>query len=157
MHETWVSLYHSIMTLGAIHKLRHTKFMIFWPRPCHRWSHFWDTPYKVWRHRFCILHLEIIKLKQQKCNITKFRILPLVTQCHTSSTPSAHLNLWRILWMTPYIPAYKNKLVICRFRTKYQMVCKHTLSYMYIRNVRTWLKNQVLTGAYTKIHNHNAQ
>ena len=28
--------------LGAIHKLRHTNFMIFLPlpRPCHRWSHF---------------------------------------------------------------------------------------------------------------------
>ena len=31
---------------GAIHKLLHTNFMIFLPlpRPCHRWSHFWDPP-----------------------------------------------------------------------------------------------------------------
>ena len=36
-----------------------------------------------------------------KCDITKFRIPPpLVTQCHTSSTPSP-LNVWRNLWMAP--------------------------------------------------------
>ena len=36
-----------------------------------------------------------------KCNVTKFRIpSPLVTQCHTSSTPSP-LNVWRNLWMSP--------------------------------------------------------
>ena len=28
-------------------------------------------------------------------------LLPLVTQCHTSSTPSAPLNVWRNLWMHP--------------------------------------------------------
>ena len=30
------------LPLGAIHKLRHTNFVIFLslPRPCHRWSHF---------------------------------------------------------------------------------------------------------------------
>ena len=38
-----------------------------------------------------------------KCDITKFRITssPLVTQCHTSSTPSAPLNVWRNLLMSP--------------------------------------------------------
>ena len=39
-----------------------------------------------------------------KCDITKFRIpLPLVTQCHASSTPSVSLNVWRNLWMSPFI------------------------------------------------------
>ena len=41
-----------------------------------------------------------------KCDVTKlkFRILPpspLVTQCHTLSTPSAPLNVWHNLWMPP--------------------------------------------------------
>ena len=67
---------------------------------------FLRPPYLVWRHIFTILHLEIIKLKQQKCDVTKFRIPPpLVTLCHTSSTPSASLNVWRNLWMPPlWIP-----------------------------------------------------
>ena len=36
----------TLTTLGAINKLRHTNFMIFLslPRPCDRWSHFWDPP-----------------------------------------------------------------------------------------------------------------
>ena len=43
---------------------------------------------------FAILHLDIIKLKHQKCDVTKLRIPPLLdTQCHTSSTPSAPLNV----------------------------------------------------------------
>ena len=39
-----------------------------------------------------------------KCEVTKLRIPPssLVTQCHTSSTLSAPLNVWRNLWMYPY-------------------------------------------------------
>ena len=40
-----------------------------------------------------------------KCEVTKCRIPPippLVTQCHTSSTPSP-LNVWRNLWMAPYV------------------------------------------------------
>ena len=36
-----------------------------------------------------------------KCDVTKFRIPPIVTQCHTSSTPSAPFNVWRNLWMPP--------------------------------------------------------
>ena len=37
-----------------------------------------------------------------KCDATKFRIPPpLVTQCHTSLTPSAPLNVKRNLWMPP--------------------------------------------------------
>ena len=59
-------------------------------------SHQCDVTY------FAILHLEHIKLKQQKCDATTFKILsPLVTQCHASSTPSAPLNVWRNLWMSP--------------------------------------------------------
>ena len=80
-----------IISLGAFYKLRHTNFMIFSPpRPCHRWSHFRDPPpYLVWRPFFSILHLEIIKLKQHKIQDPS---PPLVTQCHTSSTPSALLT-----------------------------------------------------------------
>ena len=39
-----------------------------------------------------------------KCDVTKFRIppQPLVTQCHTLSTPSAPLNVRRNLRMSPY-------------------------------------------------------
>ena len=37
-----------------------------------------------------------------KFDVTKFRIPPpLVTQCHTSSTPSPPLNVWSNLWMPP--------------------------------------------------------
>ena len=44
-----------LLLLGAIHKLSHTNLIIFWTlsRPCHRWSHFWDHPYLMWRHIFC--------------------------------------------------------------------------------------------------------
>lgn len=80
-----------------------------WPYLCHSFSHLWDPlalPYLMWSHIFSILHLEIIKLNQQN-NITAscfntYNIIhilwnvvsqnlahlqPLVTQCHTSSTP----------------------------------------------------------------------
>ena len=41
----------TIQCLGAIHKLRDTKFMIFYPSPpCHRWSHFWDPLPSVTSH-----------------------------------------------------------------------------------------------------------
>ena len=37
-----------------------------------------------------------------KCDVTKFRIPPsLVTQFHTSSTPSTPFNGWRNLWIAP--------------------------------------------------------
>ena len=37
-----------------------------------------------------------------KCDVTKCRIPPpLFTQCHTLSTPSLPLNVWRNLWMVP--------------------------------------------------------
>ena len=46
---------------------------------------------------FSILHLEIIKLKQQNCDVSKFRIPSLATQCHTSSAPpSAPLTCYVI-------------------------------------------------------------
>ena len=35
-----------------------------------------------------------------KCDVTKLGSL-LVTQCHTSSIPSASLNMWRNLWIPP--------------------------------------------------------
>ena len=51
-------------TLGAIYKLLHTNFKIFYPLypPLSRWSHFWDR-HLVWVTYFAIVHLEIIKLR----------------------------------------------------------------------------------------------
>ena len=75
------------------------------PHPCHGWSHFWDPLlYIVWRHIFCNFTLETIKLKQQKCDVTKFRIPPpsLSHNVTLSRPPSAPLNVWRNLWMPPY-------------------------------------------------------
>ena len=43
-----------------------------------------------------------------KCDVTKFQTRPLVTQCHTSSIPSSPLNVWRNLWMAPYL-SWKRK------------------------------------------------
>ena len=61
--------------LGAIHKLRH-EFHDFLPipRPCHRWSHFWDPPTYCDVTQFAILHLEIIKLQQQFRNYFYFHL-----------------------------------------------------------------------------------
>ena len=41
-----------LLYLGTIHKLLHTKFIIFLPLPrlCHRWSHFWDPPSSMKSH-----------------------------------------------------------------------------------------------------------
>ena len=53
---------------------------------------FLRPPYLVWRHMFYNFNLETIKL-QQKCDVTKLRIPPFVTQCHTYSTPFAPLKM----------------------------------------------------------------
>ena len=50
-----------------------------------------------------------------KCAVTKFRIPPpLVTQCHTSSTSSAPLNMWCNLWMPPNLLVKMLKIIISR-------------------------------------------
>ena len=67
-----------LYNLGAIHKLRHTSFMVFLtlPRPWYRWSHFWDRPPPTLCDitYFAILHLEIIKIKQQFRNYFYFHL-----------------------------------------------------------------------------------
>ena len=89
--------------------------MIFLPlhRTCHR-CNISDTPYLMWRHIFCnftprnycfnsVYTCSIALLLSLKYDVTKFRIPPphLITQFHTSSTPSAPLKVWRNLWMPP--------------------------------------------------------
>ena len=89
------------ISLGAIQKLRHTNLMIFLPLPlpCQRWSYFWDTLHVTY---FAILRLEIIELKQQKFDVTKFRIPP--PPCYTMShffDPSAPLLACDVIYGCP--------------------------------------------------------
>ena len=48
---------------GAIHKLGHTNFMIFYPSPLVTGGHISETPTQCDITYFAILHLEIIKLR----------------------------------------------------------------------------------------------
>ena len=92
------------------------------PRPCHRWSHFWDPPYLVWRHIFFNFHLEMITLKQQKFDVTKFRISSsLVTQCHASSTPPSPLTFDVIYGCPLIINKLRLKLLAVLYRGLHKM------------------------------------
>ena len=92
------------MLLGAFHKLRHMNLMIFFipPHPCH----ISETPLpSVTSHIFSILHLEIIKLKQQKCDVTKFRIPPMSLNV-TLRRPPPPLLTCDVIYGCPLIALY---------------------------------------------------
>ena len=82
------------LRLGAIHKLGHRNFIIFYPFPVLvTGGHISETPLPSVTY-FAILHLEIIKLKQQKSDVTKFRIppSPLSQNVPLRRTPPAPLT-----------------------------------------------------------------
>ena len=84
-----------------------------------------------------------------KCDVTKFRIPPpLVTQCHTSSTPSTPLNVWCNLCMPPNL---FNLLSGCDVSTRHAVVimhwlCVNMLCCNSVFPLRLWNLFQVFTG-----------